>query len=170
MTLEVVTDPTTQMDELKKLASAIPVMDFDAVEKEFSGMRVSLPLHCTPLAEVHDLFIEVQGYRSRVASVLMGTISILSRWYEVAKRSEEVYHRLSEPLVLSDDVKSLKNSLQEAKVNTALPEPVALVEYAKRNCLRYETWLKFVQTKLSDLESINNNLSRQWTIRTSDVP
>lgn len=109
---------------------------------------------------------EVQAHKSRLISIKLEcllTHSELERFYRAA---EVIYEDELNQLMLRDDISKLRNvSQQKAAATKDLDPKVKSLYWKSKELLsRSESFLKFLETKLTELQDINANISRQVTV------
>jgi len=142
--------------------------DFEAELGEVREMHVELvPEPELSVEDFNKLYADAQGYRSRVASIIMEVVLIKAEWTSRLSKARWLYETGTNYIYSTDEepynkIKSAKNlAIQGSYIAECMPHLYDIRDKIDRICKRVDAILSIFKEKKDDLDEILTNLSRQ---------
>lgn len=118
------------------------------------------------LAGFNENYAYVQSHANRVASMLMNSKKEVGEWRGFKSRAQSLFRKAKGSILVSDpSIKTLKNlDLQNAAIQSKIPEIVDLIEQLDLIIDSIETDIDVIKIKKELLDNANTNLSRQQRV------
>lgn len=172
-TITVQNKPRHPMEELvDSLSSLIEDVkqtsySFDDELAEIEGISLTMsPDPENGVTELNNLYADVQGYLSRVSSIVIAVYKEKATWMKYKHRADRLYRKARARLYTTQpSIRTAKNKeIQEAMIQEEVPELVDIREIVFQVLEDIEMVLDIMKNKQELLDKFNTNLSRQQKI------
>ena len=147
--------------------SQIPVKDFAEDIQEIKVIKYKLDAFPEEaFADMSTIYAEVQGYASRVTSILIGMYQYRADLQRVFSNASKIYKKIKmRTLATNEYVQKLKNQgLQEAYVSNTFERIVAVIDNIEVNLGYIDESINMVLVRERDLDRAIVNISRQQRV------
>lgn len=137
--------------------------DYEKLKAELMKFHVELPRKpdATDLSEVNGKYALAQSYFSRSTEIYMIAEGNFTLWKRVKLLLKDHIDERSAEIHLDDDVRELKNALQEASIRKALKKEFRMLRTVDSYLTEADSFRKTVESRKDDIEAVLTTLAKQ---------